>query len=266
MKTLLFSVLFACTSMLCHAQLGISTLNGTYEKTKIKYKNGSQEEGSFKNKGFFRKNEDPFEFKFKSKGASDYALISSNQVSSILIYDQKDKEAFTEYFPIRIRDYGEKYTFSDAYHVDLYPLSSYKGIPFARIVVYFGQNSQTFKNHLVDHFYFPVGQTGYYFLFDGLFRRSNKESAQYMMLLDKNCEAFQAYMQENYLDTDNYKEDYDAAVKEFKKTKSQFIAERKANGYSGKGAKIAYKSAEFFIYFQQILDKYSELCRHEDHK
>nr|WP_220485311.1 hypothetical protein [Myroides sp. WP-1] len=252
---------------MCHAQLGISDLNGPQGNTVINFKNGSSEEGIFKGSGilFGYRYEDPYEFKFKSKGEREYRTISSNQVKSIVIYDSKDKQSFVEYFPIRIRDFGKKYTFSDKYHVDFYPLSSYKGIPFARIVIYFGANSYTFQNHMVDHYYFPVGKTGYYFLFDGGFRRSNKESAQFMMLLDKNCEAFQAYMQENYLDTDNYKADYEAAVKAFKKTKSEFVAERKARGYSSKGAKIEYKSAEFFIYFKQILDKYSELCTHENH-
>ncbi|WP_413513063.1 hypothetical protein [Myroides odoratus] len=268
MKTLLLCVLFTCISFFCQAQIGVSSFYGKQGKTIVKFKNGTTEVGVLKGNAllFGYRYDDPYEFKFKNNGADDYRMISSNQVSSIVIHDKKNEEYFTEYFPIRMRDFGKKYTFSDKYYVDFYPLKNYKGVVYADVVVYESLNyGKSIGRYLTDYYYFPVGKTGYYFLFHGAYRRTNKESAQFMMLLDKDCKPFQEYMQENYLDTDNYKAGYNAAVEEFKGNKSQFLADRKAEGVNKKWAKIEYKSAEFFIYFQQILDKYSELCTHENH-
>lgn len=265
MKTLLSSLLFLFVSLGCQAQFGINIFRGTTGKAVIKFKNGTKEVGVIRENGpvFGTERDDPQMIKFKSDGATDSRLVSSDDILSVDVYDKKRKDYYVTYFPLRIKINEEKYTFGDKTFVEFYPLMKYADVPYAEIHFFDGMNGSV--GYKWSHYLFPYGNTGDYFAFNGGYRRTNRESAQFMMMLDRDCSTFQAYMQENYLDTNNYKEAYKAEVKEFKKNKAAFIKERKAEGYTKGQAKTLYLSGEFFIYFKQILEKYKELCTHENH-
>lgn len=262
MKTLLLCILFACTSFISYGQLGFAGTGANRGKTVLTFKNGTREVGKIKEKFlvFGYHYDDPYEFKFKNDGAKDYRSVSSNDVVSVEIFDKKKENWSTVYHPIRVRKFDKKYTFSDKYFVDFYPLNTYKDIPYAKLLIL--DNGKL----IFTHFYFPVANTDYFFFFHDAYRRTDREAAQFMMLMDKNCEAFQTYLQANYIDSKNYKEEYKKALAEFKAAKSEYIAERIAAGFPKKLAKLDYKSQERFVFFQQIFEKYKELCTHENHQ
>lgn len=261
MKTLLLSIFLLCTSLISYGQLGFSGTGANRGKTVLTFKNGSKETGKIKEKFllFGYHYDDPYEFKFKNDGANDYRPVSSRDVLSVEIHDRKNEKLSTVYYPIRVRKFDKKYEFSDKYFVDFYPLQSYENVPYAKLLIL--DNGKL----IFTHYYFPVANTDYFFFFHGAYRRTDRETARFMMLLDKDCEAFKAYLQENYIDSKNYKEEYKKALAEFKATKKEFIAERVAAGLSKKWAKLQYKSEVDFVFFRQILAKYNELCTHENH-
>ncbi len=254
MKKLLLIILFLFVPFINYSQGAVSW--GPSSKAVVKFTDGTTDVGSLKEvTSFFVKYSDPLEVKFKSNSDDDYRLISSNEIQSVRMYNKKNEKHFTDYYPIRVRRFDKKYTFSDKYYVSFYPKANYNGIDYVTI--------NTFLNskYLGNSYFFAVGDEGYYFYFDQGYRRTNRESAQFMMLLDKNCEAFQDYVKQNYLETSNYKADYKAAVREFRQNKKTFIKERKAEGYKTKYAKLLFKSEEYDIYFKQLMDKYIELCQ-----
>ncbi|WP_060874276.1 hypothetical protein [Myroides odoratus] len=261
MKTLLLSILLLFSSLISYGQLGFAATDVNRGKTVLTFKNGSKETGKIREKftAFGSQYTDPYEFKFKSDGAKDYRPVSSRDVISVEVYDKKDEKHSTVYYPVRIRKFDKKYEFSDKYVVDFFPLNTYKDVPYAKLL--FLDNGRL----IFTHFYFPVANTDYFFFFHAAYRRTDRETAQFMMLMDKNCKAFQTYLQENYIDSKNYKDEYKQALADFKATKKEFIADRIANGSSKKLAKLEYKSEVDFVFFRQILAKYSELCTHENH-
>lgn len=265
MKTLLSTILFLLFSLGCQAQFGMNIFRATTGKAVINFKNGSKEVGVIREKGalFGTEREDPQMIKFKSEGASDFRLVSSDDIFSVDVYDKKKKDFYITYLPLRIKINDEKYTFTDKTFVEFYSLMKYAGVSYAEVQFFDGLNGSV--QYKWSNYLFPFGNTGEYFSFNGGYRRTNRESAQFMMMLNRDCPAFQTYMQENYLDTDNYKEAYKAEKKEFKKNKAAFFKQRKAEGYSKGQARTLYLSEEFFIYFKQILDKYSTLCTHDNH-
>ncbi len=254
--TLLLFISFAGYSQ-SYGGFDILLPRGTTGKTVVKFNNGTTEVGVIKESGpvFGFRYEDPLEVKFKSNGSDEYRLIPSNEIHSVRVYEKRNENVYKDYYPIRIRRFDKKYTFSDQYYVSFYPKSNYKGIDYVTI------NTFVNNKYIGNSYYFAVGDEGYYFYFYEGYRRTNRESAQFMMLLDKNCEAFQEYVKQNYLETNNYKAAYKAAVKEFDETKKAFINEKKAEGYKTKYAKLLFKSDKYDIYFKQLMDKYIELCQ-----
>ncbi len=261
MKTFLLTIIVLCTSLISYGQLGFTATDVNYGKTVITFKNGSTETGKIREKFtvFGSQYDDPYEFKFKSEGAKDYRPVSSRDVVSVEVFDKKNEKNSTVYYPVRVRKFDKKYEFSDKYVVDFFPLNKYKDVPYAKLLLI--ENGKL----IFTHFYFPVANTDYFFFFHGAYRRTDRETAKFMMLMDKDCKAFHAYLQENYIDSKNYKEEYKQALKEFKATKKEYIAGSRERGYSKHLAKLDYKSEVEFIFFKQILAKYSELCTHENH-
>lgn len=261
MKTLLLTMIVLCISFVSYGQLGFAGTDVNYGKTVLTFKNGSKETGKIREKFtvFGSQYTDPYEFKFKSEGAKDYRPVSSRDVVSVEVFDKKDEKLSTVYYPVRVRKFDKKYEFSDKYFIDFFPLNSYKDVPYAQLL--FLDNGKL----IFTHFYFPVAKTDYFFFFHAAYRRTDRETARHMMLMDKDCKAFHDYLQENYIDSKNYKVEYKQALADFKATKKEYIAKRMANGSSKRWAKIEYKSEVDFVFFKQILAKYSELCTHKNH-
>lgn len=255
----LFLISFMSYSQGSLAHFNFSIPFGTSGKAVIRFTNGTTDVGVLKDYRtiFDARYADPLEIKFKSNNDEEYKFILSNEIHSVRVHEKKNENAFTDYYPIRVRRFDKKYTFSDKYYVSFYPKTNYKGIDYVTINTFLNGK---FKGN---SYFFAVGKEEYYFYFDFNYRRTNKESAKFMMLLDQNCESFQDYVKHNYLETSNYKADYKAAVKEFGKIKKAFINQRKAEGYKGYEAKILFKSEEFDIYFKQLMDKYVEFCPKE---
>ncbi|WP_158962131.1 hypothetical protein [Myroides fluvii] len=258
MKTLLLSILFVCTSLASYAQFGLNVYDGLTAKAIINFKNGTREVGTVKeNSPLFKvRSNDPDEIKFKNDGAADYRLVSSSDFTSILVDVGKKEVIYKEYFPIRIRQLKNKDTFSDKYFVDYYPLVKYKDLAFVQ--------SHLFVNgkYANDFFLFPVANSDYYFLVDDGIKKK-KKLAQTLMKLDPDCEEFRVYIQKNYLDASNYKEEYKQAVNAFKANQSNFIDAEMGKGKKRREAKYLYQSGENFIFIQQLLDKYLEFCGKE---
>ncbi|MGG5507018.1 MULTISPECIES: hypothetical protein [unclassified Myroides] len=261
-KNLLLTIILLCTSFVSYGQLGFAATDVNYGKTVLTFKNGSKETGTIREKFtlFGSQYDDPYEFKFKTDGAKDYRPVSSRDIVSVEVFNKKDETKSVVYYPIRVRKFAKKYEFSDRYVVDFFSLNKYKDVPFSMLLVV--ANGRL----ILTNYYFPVANTDYFFLFNGGYRRTDRETARHMMLLDKDCKAFHAYLQENYIDSKKYKEEYQQALKEFKATKKEYIAKRREEGYSKHWAKIEYKGEMDFVFFKQILAKYSELCTHENHE
>lgn len=263
MKKLLLIALLLFVSFVGYSQsyggFEIILPRGTTGKAVVKFTNGTTEVGIIKENGpvFGFRYEDPLEVKFKSNTDTEYRLIPSNEISFIRVHEKRNEAKYKDFYPIRVRSFDKKYTFSDQYYVSFYPKENYNGIDYVTINTFFN------RSYIGNSYFFAVAEEGYYFYFDEGFRRKNSYSAQIMMLLDKNCEAFQEYVKHNYLETNNYKADYKAAVKEFRQNKKVFINERKKEGYKIRYAKMMFESEEYHIYFKQLIDKYVDLCPKE---
>lgn len=262
MKKLLLIALLLFVSFVGYSQgsfaiFDISIPFGTTGKAIVKFTNGTTEVGVIKDyrTSFSPRYADPLDIKFKGDTDNEYRFIPSDEILSIRVYEKRDENKFKDYYPIRVRRFDKNYTFSDQYYVSFYPKINYKGIDFVTSPVVL--NYKYFGNT----YSFSVGNEGYYFDLDN--GKSKKKAAQLMMLLDENCEAFQEYVKHNYLETNNYKADYKAAVKKFRQNKKVFINERKKEGYKIRYAKMMFESEEYHIYFKQLIDKYVDLCPKE---
>ncbi|MBB1139812.1 hypothetical protein [Myroides sp. WP-1] len=259
MRTLLLICILLYTSFGSYAQFGLNVFDGLTAKAVINFKDGTREIGTVKENGpliGFRRN-DPDELKFKNNGAEDYRLVSSETFNSIIVYHGKKEEYATEYFPIRLREYKQRGVFSDKYYVDYFQLVHYNDISFARLHLFVNGK---YANEV---FLFPVKGTDYYFKLDGGYKKNGK-MAEIMKHLDPNCQAFTSFIQTNYIDSSNYKSAYKQALKQLKENKTNFMQQQVAKGLKNKEARVEYKIEEDFIFIKQILDKYSELCTHEN--
>lgn len=225
----LFFVFFSIT-LTGYAQFSHLGNAGKSGPVLLYYNNGTIERGIIKNDfhvwGF--KFDDPANFKFKSESSADFQEISSNDVKSVSFYDEKSKELIYTYYPIRIRGFKSKYKFSDKYYVRFMTRRIEGPINVSCL--------HTFINnkYIGDDKYIQIGGTEYYYLFDNAYMRTKKEAAKFVSLLGGDCEGYQNYVKDNFIEGDGHNKIYKPLLKEFKSKKKEIIADFRGRGYSKK--------------------------------